>query len=200
MATKKSKKGAKPSAKKGPSVSKPVATGKPAAKGKKDPKAAKAPKVAKSKEPAIVEVPHKKKSWMVQKEYEPATGTRFRAGTSQQLAFDIVMKGAKAKKTITEIRDNLAKTRKDNGDARNLDSGYYNLVVACHPEFFQAWNTGELKVLGEPTPDLEAVERAKTDSKERKARATKARGTKVTKKPAKSKKGAKPAGRVVKKK
>ena len=198
MATKKEKKGGKPVAKK---ATKSVAKGKPPTKGEKAPaKSKKEPKAVKSKEPAVVEVPHKKKTWMLEKDFIPATGTRFRAGTSQQLAFDIVLKGAQSGKNIAQIRESLAKTRKDNGDVRNLDSGYYNLVVACHPEFFQAWNTGELKVLAEPQPDPDAVNKAKEDTKERKARATKARGTKATKKPAKTKKGAKPSGRVVKKK
>lgn len=188
---------------------KPSASGKPAAtEGKKagrpkgEKKAPKEPKVKKITEPAVIDMPHKKKSWMLNLAYNPVTGTRFRAGTSQQLAFDITLAGVVAGKDVKAIRDDLAKTRRDAGAARDLDAGYFNLVTACHPEFFQVWNTGVVKLLASPTPDPEAAKKAAEETGARSKRATEARGAKVTKKPIKvaSGKTAKPEGRVVAKK
>jgi len=160
---------------------------KDAPKVKKGSKEKKEKKEKKSEEPAIVDVPHKKKSWMIEREVNSVTGTRFKPRTSQQLAFDIVVKGINKGHDVDKIRKALADTRKENGAERNLDAGYFNLAVGCHPEYFEVWNTGEIKLIKEPTPDPEAVKKEAEKQEARKNRASKARGTTKAKKPAKGK-------------
>ena len=121
--------------------------------------------------------------------FNPVTGTRFRPNTSQQLSFDITMEMAKNGSTVKEIRERLAATRRENGAARDLDAGYFNLATASHPEFFEVWSDGTIKVLKEPAPDKEAIKAEQQKQKERKERASKARGTKTNKKPAAKGKG-----------
>jgi hypothetical protein len=152
-------------------------------------------KAKKTEERHIIEVPHKKKSWMVERELNPVTGTRFKPNTSQQLAFDIVVKGINKGHNVEKIRKTLAKTRKDNGCERNLDAGYYNLAVGCHPEFFEVWSDGVISLVKEPQPDPEAIKKEKEKQEARKKRAAKARGTTKPKKPAKGKTKPKKGGK-----
>ena len=70
--------------------------------------------VKKDEKPRVIEVDHKRRKKMLEREYNPLTGSRFRLGIpilSQQLAFDIVFENAKAKKNVKEIREILANTR-----------------------------------------------------------------------------------------
>ena len=99
-------------------------------------------KSKKSNKPEVIDVPHKKKSWVKERELRPETGTRFRAGTSQQLAFDIVMAGAKKGHNVKKIRERLKSERKETGGKRDLDAGYFNFAVACHPEYFVSHTFG----------------------------------------------------------
>jgi hypothetical protein len=180
--------------------------GKPKKKGKSkksaDKKAPKTDAKKKSKKkddkPHVIDVPHKKKSWVSERELRPETGTRFRANTSQQLAFDITLKGARKGHNVKQIRAKLAAERKETGGQRNLDAGYFNFVVACHPEYFQVWSDGRVEIIAEPEPDPEAVKKAKEADKARKKRASESRNTSGRKKPAKGK--AKPKAKKLKKK
>jgi hypothetical protein len=163
--------------------------------GKVKTKAVKKEKTVATKDatPVVVAITHKKNEAIKDRTFYPETGTRYRAKTSQQLAFDIVMAGAKNGKNEETIRAELAATRKDNGCERNLDSGYFPFVVACHPEFFEVWSNGDVKVKAEPQPDPNAVkvEKEKTIKK-----------TAVAKKPevGKAKPKMKPKARNVQKK
>lgn len=186
-------------------ASKKDAKKKAAPKGKSKEKAAKGAKKGKSKSEkktdkvVQISVKHKKKEWMSERPIDACTGTRFKPGTSQQLAFDITYKMAKAGSQIKEIREALKNTRKDNGDERNLDAGYFNLVAACHEDFFTCYSDGTIKVKKAPKPDKNAQAEAKKKKEERKARASKTRGKKTSKKPVGKGKG-KPKKRAVKKK
>jgi hypothetical protein len=150
------------------------------AKGKKKSK-------KKDEAPHILDVPHKKKTWCKEREIDPRTGTRFKPNTSQQLAFDITLKGAQKGHNVKKIRETLKAERKDNGGQRDLDAGYFNFVAAVHPEFFQVWSDGRVEIIAEPQPDPDAIKKMKADEKARKERASKARGTVTRKKPAKGK-------------
>lgn len=118
-------------------------------------------KVTKDTTPAVVDLASKQKSSILERQFYPETGTRFRANTAQQLAFDIIMAGAKNNKSSKDIRNELAATRKENGAARNLDSGYFAFVAASHPEFFEVWSNGDIKVKAEPQPNPDAVKAVK---------------------------------------
>ncbi len=161
-------------------------------------KKSKGKKSKKDDKPHVIDVPHKKKSWVTERDIRPETGTRFRAGTSQQLAYDITLRGAKKGHNVKKIRAKLAAERKETGGKRNLDAGYFNFVVACHPEHFKVWSDGRVEVIAEPTPDPEAVEKAKASEKARKKRASESRNTSGRKKPKKGK--AKPKAKGDKKK
>lgn len=105
----------------------------------------------------------------------PHTGTRFKPDTARQLAFDIVYKGAKAGKKVKEIRKELADTRKDNGNSWNLDAAYINFVAAYHPDFFELFSDGTVKILKEPKPDKEAAAKLDAEREVKKKKAAEAR-------------------------
>lgn len=95
---------------------------------------------------------------------KPETGTRFPNGSARQLAFDVVMKGVKAKKNIKDIRKDLLQVRKENGHKYNLDGGYANYVVSAHPEFFKMFSDGVIELIKEPTVDREALKADKKNT------------------------------------
>ena len=105
----------------------------------------------------------------------PHTGTRFQPGSARQLGFDIILKGVKEGKNVKEIREILKNTRKDTGAPYNMDIGYVNFVVACHPEFFEVFTNGTIKILKEPKPDLEAAKKLEDERKAKKDKALAAR-------------------------
>ena len=111
----------------------------------------------------------------------PATGTRFQAGSARQLGFDIVLKGTKEGKNIKEIREILKNTRKETGAAFNMDIGYVNFVVASHPDFFEVFTDGSIKILKEPKPDLEAAKKLENERDEKRKKALAAREERKTK-------------------
>jgi len=84
------------------------------------------------------------------KPINPKTGTRYRPNTSQQIAFDIVYVAAALGKRRSEIRRRLAAYRKENGKPRNLNSTYFNMVVASHPEFFDCFDDGSVVIKRAP--------------------------------------------------
>lgn len=106
---------------------------------------------------------------------DPRTGTRFTPNSARQLAFEIVIKMAKEGKNVKEIRDVLAKTRKENGSAFNLDVGYLNYVVACHPEMLEVYTDGKVKVVAEPKIDAEAAKKFEEERESKKKKAEAAR-------------------------
>lgn len=137
--------------------------------------------------PRVVTLKHSK----AKPEYDlnVLTGTRYAPNTSKQMAFDIILKNANNGKKVKEIRAELARCRKENGFARNLDAGYFNFAVAMHPEFFEVYSDGTVRVKKEPKPDKEALKKAEKKEDERKKRAASARKSlkKGGKKNAKSK-------------
>jgi len=106
---------------------------------------------------------------------DPRTGTRFAPGTARQVAFDIIFDAAKNGKATGEIRETLKANRKENGKKYNLDQGYLNFVIASHPEFFEAYSDGKIKIIGKPTPDPEAAKKMEEELAARKKKATEAR-------------------------
>jgi hypothetical protein len=111
----------------------------------------------------------------------PSTGTRFQAGSARQLGFDIVLKGTKEGKNVKEIREILKNTRKETGAAFNMDIGYVNFVVASHPDFFEVFTDGSIKILKEPKPDLEAAKKLENERDEKRKKALAAREERKTK-------------------
>jgi len=202
MAPKKNKKTEKEATEK-EATKEPAKGKKDQAKGKGKDKKAKAKAPKKDEKPTVIEVPHKKKDWMLERAINPATGTRFKPGTNGQFALELAVKLAKEGKTVKEIREELKNTRRENGASGNLDAGYFNLAVACNPEFFKVWSDGKIEIVKEPEPDPKAAEEMAEKEAKRKERASKARGKKVTKKPAKVEGKAKGKGkpkRILKKK
>jgi len=119
-------------------------------KGKSKEQAAKKPAKKEAGPPKVIQVDHKRREKMLAREYNPMTGSRFRHGVpilSQQLAFEISHEMVKSGENVKAIRAKLADTRTANGAPRDLDSGYWNLVAACHPEIFEVWSDGTVKLL-----------------------------------------------------
>ena len=111
------------------------------------------------------------------KEIDPRTGTRFPPNGARQAAFNVIMKCAKKGMKVKEIREELVKHRSKDGTAKkwNLDKGYLNFVVVSHPEFFEVYTDGTVKVIKEPTPDPEAAKKLEEEQKKRKKKAEEAR-------------------------
>lgn len=105
----------------------------------------------------------------------PHTGTRFQPDSARQLAFDIVYNGAKEGKSVKEIRKILEETREEKGAAYNLDIGYVNFVVASHPEMFEVYDTGVIKILKHPEIDKEAAKKWDEERAAKKKKAEEAR-------------------------
>jgi DNA-binding transcriptional MerR regulator len=133
----------------------------------------KAKKNKKGEKPVVVTVSHPKAS--TEKSIVPATGTRFSANSSQQLALEMIIDLASNGKNVKEIKEALGKTRKENGAARNLDAGYFNFVVASHPEMFQVKSDGTVKVVSRPKVDKKAVAEAEQKEQKRKSLSEKAK-------------------------
>lgn len=159
-----------------------MAKKKPEVKGKetktKEPKETKVKekKEKKVKEPAVIEVKCKKNESA--KEIDPRTGSRFRPGTSKQIALELIVDHIKEGKSQKDIRASLKGFRKENGKDRDLDPGYFPFVVASHPEYFEVWNTGEVKLLKEFTPDPEAAKKMEEAAKSRSERKEKRKSSK----------------------
>ena len=119
---------------------------------------------------------------------DPRTGTRFSPGSARQQAFDIIFELASDGKNAKEIRAALKSARKDAGNKYNLDPGYLHYVIAMHPEMFEAYSDGEVKVISKPKIDKEAAKRMEEEAKKKKKRAEDARDDrKKKKKPSKKK-------------
>ena len=110
---------------------------------------------------------------------DPRTGTRFAPGTARQVAFDLIFNAAKNGKVANEIREILKANRKENGKKFNLDQGYLNFVVASHPEFFEAYSNGEIKILKSPSPDPTAAKKLEEELTARKKKAVEARKKRI---------------------
>lgn len=72
------------------------------------------------------------------------TGTRFKPNTSQQIAFYIVYCSAKRGLPIKTIKKRISQYRKEYNRPRNLNSQYFNWVVAAHPDYFQCYSDGTI--------------------------------------------------------
>jgi len=140
-----------------------------------DVKAKKEKKKKEKKEKPVVKIDVKNSKANSRANIDPRTGTRFEPGSARQLAFDVVYKGVKAGKNAKAIRMDLLQCRKDKGSKWNLDVGYLNFVVACHPDMFEAYSDGTVKLLKEPQPDPEAARKLEEERKAKRARAEKAR-------------------------
>ena len=70
-------------------------------------------------------------------EINPMTGSRFKASSARQCAFEVIVDCFKKGMTRQETREELKKHRKDTGCKYNLDAGYFNFVVGGHPEYFK---------------------------------------------------------------
>jgi hypothetical protein len=92
-----------------------------------------------------------------------------------------VLKGTKEGKNVKEIREILKNTRKETGAAFNMDIGYVNFVVASHPDFFEVFTDGSIKILKEPKPDLEAAKKLENERDEKRKKALAAREERKTK-------------------
>lgn len=133
------------------------ATSKKVVKKNKGEKKVKAEKKASTKKETKVVQKELKIPKGLGEDLKPETGTRFPNNSARQLAFDVVMKGVKAKKNIKDIRKDLLQVRKENGHKYNLDGGYANYVVSAHPEFFNMYSDGTIELITEPTVDKEAL-------------------------------------------
>jgi DNA-binding transcriptional MerR regulator len=144
---------------------------------KKDEKKVKEPKEPKAKKeptpPAIVSVKSSKAKNTAPT--DPRTGSRFAPGSARQFALGIILDCIKNGKGIKEIREILASTKKEKGAAFSLDAGYFNYCVAVHPENFEIWSDGKVKLLKEFKPDPIAAEKFEAEKKAQKERAEKAR-------------------------
>jgi len=84
------------------------------------------------------------------KDIDETTGTRYRAGSARQLAFETILKAVKAGKNASDIRAELSQMRKENGNKYNMDAGYLNFVIASHPEYFKYMSDGTITLIKEP--------------------------------------------------
>ncbi len=84
------------------------------------------------------------------KDINPETGTRFKAGSARQLAFETIVKAVKAGKNAGDIRAELSQMRKENGNKYNMDAGYLNFTIASHPEYFKYMSDGTITLIKEP--------------------------------------------------
>ena len=84
------------------------------------------------------------------KDINDETGTRFKAGSARQLAFEAIVKAVKAGKNAGDIRAELSQMRKENGNKYNMDAGYLNFTIACHPEYFKYMSDGTITLIKEP--------------------------------------------------
>lgn len=153
---------------------------KTANKTKAAPKKA-ATKTAPKKTKEVVKVQPKSSKAEPDKEIDPRTGTRFSPGQARQHAFNIVYEEAKKGRNVKEIRKVIVEQRKENGAKHNLDGAYLNFVLATHPEFFEVWSDGTIKVIKHPKPDPKAAKAMEAKAEEKKAKAKAARD-KLTKK------------------
>ena len=97
----------------------------------------------------------------ITRDIDPKTGSRF-PGKARQLALELVIKLSKEGKVIKEIREEFLFYNKEEGFEYNLDPGYVNFVISCHPEFFELYTDGTLVVIKEPKPDIEAYRKTKS--------------------------------------
>lgn len=118
---------------------------------KKVAKKAETKKVSKKKEPkAVVQKELKIPEAVKGKDINPETGTRFKAGSARQLAFETIVKAVKNGKEAGDIRKELAQMRKSNGCKYNMDAGYLNFTIASHPEYFKYMTDGTITLIKEP--------------------------------------------------
>jgi hypothetical protein len=111
---------------------------------------------------------------ITQRKFFPETGTRFPPKSAKQLAFDILIKGAKEGKKIEDIKREMIMVRREHGYKFDLDQAYPVYCIACHPEFFKYYSDGSIKVIRMPKIDNEArAVKRMTDVKEMKKNRTK---------------------------
>ena len=103
---------------------------------------------------------------------DPRTGTRFSPNSARQQAFDIIYEMAKDKQDAKAIRAKLKSARKDAGNKYNLDPGYLHYVVAMHPDMFEAYSDGEVRVVGKPKVDKEAAKKMEQEAEKKRERAS----------------------------
>lgn len=96
-------------------------------------------------------------SSMENTDFDVETGTRFPKGSARQLAFEHILKGVEAGRTIKDIKKDLMLIRKENGYKYNLDAGYVNFVLSLHPEFFKVFTDGSIKLLKKPVVDMNKI-------------------------------------------
>ena len=147
----------------------------------------------------VVEMKHSKAKPFIGRDRNPYTGTRFRANTSQQTAYDIIRKGAKEGKTVDEMKTELTAYRTEHGKDRDLDAGYLPFVIATHSEDFEVVKKGDkmtIKLLKDVKPDEKAIVELKAREAKKKAAMEKRKTGKKTDK--KAEKVSKKEGKVPK--
>jgi len=105
-------------------------------------------------------LPIKPNEKFVKREIDPKTGSRF-PGKARQLALELVIKLAKKGRSVKEIREEFLFFNKEEGYEYNLDPGYVNFVISCHPEFFEMYADGSLAVIKDLKPDIEAYRKTR---------------------------------------
>jgi len=167
-------------------MSKKVKKEKPALSGKeKTEKPVKEKKEKKEKEVTVKVFKHSKAR--PDDSVNPVTGTRFKPGTSAQVALEIVVAGANNGNSADVIRKELSSYRKENGKDKNLDAGYLPFVIATHPEYFECKTDGTITMVKEFEPDPEAAAKLEAAKKERLAKKSERKGKTKPKKSGKEK-------------
>jgi hypothetical protein len=99
-------------------------------------------------------------------EINPLTGSRFKASSARQCAFEVIVDCFNKGMTRQETREELKKHRKDTGCKYNLDAGYFNFVVGGHPEYFKFdEKEGKVVMYKEPKIKTTFAESVKADEK-----------------------------------
>ncbi len=87
----------------------------------------------------------------------PETGTRFKQGSSRQLAFEIIYENVRMGRNALEVKESLDLTRKENGYQYDLDKSYFNFICVTHPEYFRVYEDGHVEIVSERKADVEAI-------------------------------------------
>lgn len=90
----------------------------------------------------------------------PETGTRFKAGSARQLAFEFLIKCIdEGENNLKKIRKQACLLRKENGFKYNLDSGYIHFAMINNPEFFKLYDDDTVELVSRPKIEREKIRR-----------------------------------------
>ena len=94
---------------------------------------------------------------VVESDVRAETGTRFRQGSSRQLAFEIIYENVRMGKNVREIKEALNLTRKEHGYKFDLDKSYFNFIIITHPEYFRVYTDGQVDLVSERKVNESAI-------------------------------------------